>query len=207
MKPVPFSFESLSFALNMMSRHKLFPKGEEEVWRDVDGYNGVYKISNYGRLKSFNQTKTGQILIPDNVVGYWRYALSKGGIVNRKTSHTLVAMHFIENPNGKPCVNHINGITICNHPKNLEWVTYAENTQHAYRTGLMNPAVGLTGKQNAKSKPVVQLTMSDDVIKVWDSINLAAITLDISPSSIGEICRGYGRKKSTGGFKWKFFKQ
>lgn len=181
----------------------MFPPGEEEAWTPVIGYEGMYDISNYGRLKSYVVFNEGRIMKPDLVSGYWRYALSHSGVVKRKTSHRLTAIHFVPNPENKPCVNHNDGCKTHNFSTNFKWVSFSENTVHALETGLITPVSGLTGEKNGKSKKVTQIDMNGDVIRVWDSANLAAIALKLNPSSIGMCCRGK-KKKSHGGFIWKF---
>lgn len=198
------TFDSLCMALDILSRHKAFPKGYEEQWRDISGYEGLYQVSNYGRVKS-HVSKPSIVLLPDESALYWRYTLSNYGKTKRFSAHRLLADVFIPNPHKKPCINHKSGFKKHNCPTNLEWVTFSENTRHALETGLMKPVKGLSGNRNAKSKPVLQLSLNGIPIKQWDSANLAAISLELNPSSIGCVCRG-GRKKSHGGFLWKFIK-
>ena len=108
----------------------------EEIWRDIEGYEGHYQVSNFGRVKSFKQ-KTPRILKPTHdkdgylYVGLWRENKCQNGRV-----HRLVAQAFIPNPEGKPVTNHKDGNPQNNHVDNLEWATISENTQHAYDMGL-----------------------------------------------------------------------
>ena len=113
-----------------------------EVWKDIQGYEKVYQVSNLGRVKSLEryiiknnnikfyvrerilkQSKTG----PD----YWYVRLSYKGIVFKKSVHRLVAITFIPNPLNKRCVNHIDSNHLNNNVSNLEWNTYKENSIHA----------------------------------------------------------------------------
>lgn len=110
-----------------------------EIFKDVDGYNGRYKISNLGNVKSiFTKTIKKEIILkqaPDKD-GYLKICLSKNNIKKNFIVHRLVASSFIPAIKGKCQVNHINGIKTDNRVENLEWCTVTENNQHAFRTGL-----------------------------------------------------------------------
>ncbi len=198
-KKAPFDFDSLCFALNYLAKYKMFPSGEEELFTTVHGFSN-YEISNYGRLRS---KLSGALLKPDISGDYLRYTLCNSSLMKRESAHRLVAIHFISNPENKPFVNHILGIKDYCYYKHLEWATPSENSKHALLHGLFVPVKGLVGSLNAKSKPVIQLDLQSNEIKVWESANLAAVSLNLNPRSIGEVCRG-GRKKKHGGFLWKF---
>ena len=116
---------------------------EDEIWRRVIGYEGLYEISNYGRLVSYYK-KNGRGLSETprflkgkiDKDGYMEYTLSKNTKASSKRAHRLVAETFISNPLNKPEVNHIDGIKSNNHVSNLEWNTPSENGQHKYDIGL-----------------------------------------------------------------------
>jgi hypothetical protein len=109
-----------------------------EIWKDIQGYEGIYQISNLGRIKSLHRDYTnGRILNPaKNNRGYLRLGLSGNGKVRYDSVHRLVAETFIPNPKNLPEVNHIDGNKLNNRVENLEWVTKGENQAHAYKTGL-----------------------------------------------------------------------
>lgn len=102
--------------------------------QDVNGYVGLYAVTTHGRVWSYHSDRW--IKPYPDTAGYSRVRLCNKGQDTSPTLHRLVAMTFIPNPDGKPQVNHINGIkTDCN-IKNLEWVTARENMQHSADMGL-----------------------------------------------------------------------
>lgn len=100
----------------------------KEEWRDIIGYEGLYKISNLGNVYSY---KYNRCLKPSGD-DYLHVSLSKNKKVRPHNIHRLVAQAFIPNPENKPQVNHIDGNKCNNKVGNLEWVTATENTIHAY---------------------------------------------------------------------------
>lgn len=109
-----------------------------EIWKDIKGYDGKYQVSNCGRVRRLRKTVPPRILkLQPSHNGYLQATLFRDGKPKHLLVHRLVAQAFIGNPEGKSCVNHINGIKTDNRADNLEWVTHAENTQHALTTGLM----------------------------------------------------------------------
>lgn len=117
-----------------------------EVWKDVVGYEGVYQISNKGRVKSLDRfcifngsrrIRRGNIMKPFDNRGYLRVGLYKDSKQKKLFIHRLVAEAFIPRPAGKDFINHIDGDPKNNRIENLEWCTPRENTIHAYKTGLM----------------------------------------------------------------------
>jgi len=110
-----------------------------EIWKPITNYEGLYEISNTGRVKSIRKNK---ILKRSNVTSYFRVILAKGNKKYTLSAHRLVAEAFIPNPHNKPQVNHINGIKNDNRVENLEWVTQFENMKHAIEMGLLNAPKG-----------------------------------------------------------------
>lgn len=132
----------------------------EEEWRDIEGYEGIYQISNLGRVRSLSRIvarnrggpkkQAGQILsITVRKGPYLGVTLSKNGRKKNFTIHRLLARHFIANPAGLAEVNHIDGNKFNNCLSNLEWVTHGGNSKHAYDLGLNK---GPWGEKNFSSK-------------------------------------------------------
>lgn len=113
---------------------EVHPDLPNEEWKDVIGYEGRYKVSSFGRVRSFvNGSKKGCILHPNrHRQGYFWIRLDG----KCKLIHRLVAEAFIPNPENKKTINHIDGVKSNNCVENLEWATQSENNKHAFRTGL-----------------------------------------------------------------------
>lgn len=117
----------------------------EEIWKDIKGYEGLYQVSNLGRVKRIKfinnivEKPCNKILFNKNDnLGYVQVTLCKNNTRHYKRMHRLVAEAFIPNPLNYPCVNHIDGNKQNNSINNLEWCTHSYNTRHAMRTGLFD---------------------------------------------------------------------
>ncbi len=116
-----------------------------EVWQNIAGFEGLYQISNFGRVKSLSRKgRPKEIFLKQtkDKHGYLMVCLCKNSIPYTKRIHSLVANHLVPNPNDSPVVNHLNGIKTDNKVENLEWVTAAQNQQHSFRMGLQKMGKG-----------------------------------------------------------------
>lgn len=105
-----------------------------EIWRDIKGFNGAYKVSNLGNVYSDHKKSEKKQSIDEG--GYHLVILYLNGKQHNCLVHRLVAEAFIDKPDGKDYVNHKDGNKSNNEVSNLEWTTRSENEQHAYDTGL-----------------------------------------------------------------------
>ena len=119
----------------------------EEVWKDIPNWK-QYQVSNKGNVKSFKRENPRMLKTPLCSMGYPQVGLSINGKTKSKRVHRIVAETFISNPEGKPNINHINGIKTDNRVENLEWCTQKENVRHAVDTGLFSA----TGENNVRCK-------------------------------------------------------
>lgn len=115
-----------------------------EIWRPIKGYDDLYEISNFGRVKSLPKIRgrgvsQERILKPHIVNGYVMVTLCKNNKTFNASVHRLIAEAFIPNPDNKPQINHIDGNKSNNNIDNLEWCTPSENMIHAYKMGLKTP--------------------------------------------------------------------
>lgn len=117
----------------------------QEVWKEIEGFESRFKISNFGNIISINGRFKGEKLLTPGIgkEGYYMTSLRKPGTVRHVRVHTLVAETFIPIPdflidNPQRCVNHKDGNKLNNHISNLEWVTLADNCYHALKHGLID---------------------------------------------------------------------
>lgn len=187
-----------------------------EIWKDVIGYEGLYQVSNLGRIKSvyrkvfnpgLNVWRTQKERILKTVLdykGYVRVTLSKKGKIKQHLLHRLVAKAFIPNPNRYPQINHIDENPQNNSVDNLEWCTNLYNTNYG------NHPLRVSESQ---AIPIIQLSLEGEFIKEWNSSEEAARALKIHAPNILRRCHGGFFSKERGkwvnvnkasGFMWKF---
>lgn len=176
-----------------------------EIWKDIVGYEGIYQVSNLGKVKRIgaygNQTskkwKSNKLLKPASKNnGYMFVGLSKDGSVKSKHIHRLVAEAFIPNPQNKSTVNHKDGDRSNNIVENLEWATYSENNVHSI------DVLGRDSKNRSDSKPVLQFDKVGNFIKEYPSMREAQRQTKII--GIDKVCSGVKYRKTAGGYVWRY---
>ena len=177
---------------------------ENEIWKSVLGYEGLYVVSNLGRICSLwdgrHQIHRTKVLKPGkNNGGYLFVNLWKNGEKKMFLVHRLVAIAFIPNPEGKPEVNHLTEDKTKNSVDSIEWVTHKENIN--YGTGKERSARAQMNDKK-KSKPVIQYTIDGEFIKEFPSSKEAERQTGIFQSNIVACLKG--RQKSARGYVWKY---
>lgn len=168
-----------------------------EEWRDIKGYENIYQISNFGRVKSLpkeakNQYKNERILKPHaSKNDYYRIILTKDKKQKSFYIHRLVAQAFLNNPNNLKCVNHKDENKQNNNVNNLEWCTEYYNQVY----GTKNVRSGIK-----RRKKILQFDLNGNLVKEWGSIKEAQNSLKIY--NISNAVRGHTRYKNAGGFNW-----
>ncbi|AFR52615.1 putative HNH endonuclease [Lactococcus phage BM13] len=181
----------------------------EEYWKDIIGYERYYQVSNLGNVRSLDRKitwknsfrnisgKTQRLI--EHKSGYIRVGLNKNGKKKYHNVHRLVALTFIDNPEEKQEVNHIDGNKDNNRCENLEWCTRSENIKHAVKTGLMTH---LKENSTIMRKKVIQMDLNRNPISVFDSLSEASKETGISKTYISQIANGTRNNPSK--FYWQF---
>lgn len=195
------------------------PSLPNEIWKDIEGYEGLYQISNLGRVKALSvTTKFGERIkvYPErlkstnaNKMGYPSVMLSKNGKDKLCTLHRLLAKAFIPNPENKPEIDHINRDRSDFRLENLRWVTHKENyrlNEHTLRKmsesrikALANGAKTIAYEKRFKIA-VDQFDLDGNYIATFPSMNAASKVA--RADAIGYVCKGL--RKQAGGYLWKY---
>jgi hypothetical protein len=150
-----------------------------EIWKDVIGYENYYQISSWGSVKSFHKYRDGQRerILKQQITKnkYKQITLHNSGQRKCMKIHRLVGLHFIDNPNNLPEINHIAGNKLNNYWEDLEWCTGEANIEHAFSAQLHN---------NPRKK-----VYCPELNKVFKSVRAASGYLGISSSDISGCCK------------------
>ena len=190
---------------------------KNDIWRDVVGYEGLYKVSNLGRIKSTRFYKKKGIYVERIITpqkewcGHLHIVLYKNGKGKHQKVHRLVAMAFLPNPHKFPCINHkdenkqnnyicVNADGSVDFEKsNLEWSTAKYNCNY----GTRNQRLSAKNKNNSfRSKPVEQYDLKGRYISEYPSVMEAGRILNLRPDGIDLCCNC--KYMTCGGFQWKF---
>lgn len=196
-----------------------------EIWKDINGYEGLYQVSNLGNVKNLKRkVKISKTLekykeIPEHILkpvnskrGYLYVSLANNGKIKNVRIHKLVAEAFIPNDNGTLQINHINGIKSDNRVENLEWVTCKDNINKAWKMGLCEKNRELLSKtmkeRNSKrdysetkyKTSVLQYDLDGNLIKKYKSLSDAGRQNNVHASTIAYRIKNKSKQK----YIWKY---
>lgn len=175
---------------------------ENEIWLPIEGFEGLYEVSNLGRVKSLRDNKTRKEKIlrqGKRKDGYLIVTLWKEGKVKICYVHRLVAKAFIQNPNGYRCVNHKDECKTNNCVNNLEWCTQKYN--NIYGSRLKKVSEKLTNRQD-QSKRVYQYSKDGVLVGIWQSTNEAGRN-GFNQGHVASCCNG--DRKQHRGYIWSYY--
>ena len=188
----------------------------KEIFKPVKDYDGLYEVSNLGRVKSLKRSVFNgkgfyinpEIILKSHInktTGYESVILTKNSEQILYLVHRLVLSTFILNTENKRTVNHKDGVKTNNNVDNLEWNTYSENILHSFANGLQKPSkpwLGKFGADNNSSKVVLQYNKNGNFIRKYVSMTEASKVTGILRTSISNNCHLIS--KTAGGYIWKF---
>lgn len=181
----------------------------EEIWKDVKGYEGLYKVSNYGRIKSLiriknnydiNTTLLVKVTLPEKIRklqltkdGYYRVGLTKNNKQIYFQVHRLVAEAFIPNPDNLPQINHKDENKTNNRVDNLEWCTPKYNANYGTRN-------------ERQSKKLYKPVRCIETGAIYESLMSASEATGVSIGNLSSVCNNRVGYKTTGGYHWEYIK-
>ena len=179
----------------------------EEIWKDIKGYEGLYQVSNFGRVKSLPKLKKTptttfiakeRILIPHLCKGYLRLGLCKDGRSTQYFVHCLVAQSFIGESNGLT-VNHKDENKLNNSVTNLEYMSLSDNIR--YGSGIKRSSLSRIDNPLICT-PVNQYSLDGKFLKRYDSIKQAKIINGFKKENITLCCQH--KRNQSNGFIWRY---
>lgn len=174
---------------------------ENEIWRNIEGYECLYQVSNLGRVKSLGNDKTRKEKILRQIKdkdGYLQVILCKEGKKKCFKVHRLVANAFIPNPNNYPTVNHNNEIKTDNRVSNLCWMDYSQQQRH----GTCIQRRVEKERNGVLSKQVYQYDNNHNLIKIWQSTREVGRNV-YNQGAVAACCRG--EAKSHRCYIWSYY--
>lgn len=161
-----------------------------ETWKPITGYEGLYEVSDYGRIRSLKRNTTNGVILKlcKDAHGYLKCSLTKDGLQRTVRVHRIVGLTFVENPHDLPILNHKDEDKTNNTVSNLEWCDSKYNLNY----GSCNEKMAL-----AKGRPFICL----ETDKVYLNQGDCAKEIGISRGSISQIL--CGRRESCKGFHFK----
>lgn len=190
---------------------------QNEIWKDVPGYSGLYQVSNLGRVKSIERYDAKKHRVKERILkqanrgnGYKVVVLFSNGH-KMYAVHRLVALAFIPNPDGLPQINHKNEIKTDNRAENLEWCTPKQNAN----VGTVRERISESRKKSLRCKedaekrkrPILQYDLMGNIIRRYDSISEAkkANGIPVNNGSINACLKG--KLKTAYNYVWRYDRQ
>ncbi len=178
----------------------------KEIWKDIKGYEGLYQISNYGRVKSLPKKALRRYGTYRNVKErilktsksykhspYSSVIIRKDGVPKTVSVHRLVAEHFIPNPKNYKYINHKDENKLNNRVDNLEWCSAKYNANYGTSKSKIS---------NKRKKAVIQYSLQNEFIAEYDSLKSLKELKGFDPSLVSCVCRGI--YKQAYGYKFKY---
>lgn len=182
-----------------------------EEWKDIPGYEGHYQANPNGEIRSVTKhvgsksgsiaTKHGKVLTQTTInKGYKQVHLSKNGTAKNESVHRLIASTFIDNPNGYPCINHIDENPGNNLADNLEWCSYKYNNDYGTRKEKYHKS-RINGKM---SKAILQYDLNGNLIAEYPSCAEINRSLGFDQSHVISVAKGKPRYNTAYGYVWRY---
>ncbi|WP_182006269.1 NUMOD4 domain-containing protein [Priestia aryabhattai] len=178
----------------------------EEIWKDIEGFEGFYQISNTGKVKSLpktmgNKNHLSPVRILKNKVDKYGYECIKlcdqkeKGKIKYRTIHRLVANAFIDNPQNLKTVNHKDGNKLNNNVSNLEWASVKQNIQHAWDIGLKEKVRKRASEFHGQKCKLINIETNEEL--VFESLSKLSLFLGYNSHWLSSaINNGTNYKKS-----------
>ena len=211
--PKPIGFSSQAHCLALFAALLGFFIGNtvmKEIWKDIPNFEGIYKVSNKGRVHSFAHYKKGIIMSNVNKTGgYFATTLRFQGKIRHVRVHVLVAEAFVPNPDNKPEVNHKDLNKQNNCIWNLEWVTRQENVVHSIKNNPSHTKGMNNYNQNVRPKTILQVSFDGQIVNEFKNSTEAESFTGVCHRNILQVAsqdeyKPGKTRKQAGGFIWRY---